>query len=257
MSYQLAYEKNDFLKQINALVNNEIFDHLDLTQLKDEAQQHRQLNNVDGCLARFVLASLEGNTNAIQTHYQQAITTFSDQHAVSLATYAKSLTLFGWFSQAADLMLKAYELSPTTLNYLDEAIYFYGLTGYFHQVNELLKKWDKQNSHQPHRFSPMSPQIIQFMDEKKVTDNELNQLIHIALSLIRQHRLTIVTSQINISLPEEDNSQWFYYGIPLQQSLSVEKMVALDFELADKMTEANLSATLSAYFVTMFERIEP
>lgn len=257
MSSQLAYEKNDFLKQINSLVNNEIFDHLTLTQLKDKAQQHSQLNNVDGYLARTVLAGLEGDTNAIQTHYQQAITTFSEQHAFSLATYAKSLTLFGWFSKAADLMLKAYELSPTTLNYLDEAIYFYGLTGHFHRVSELLTKWDKQNPHHQHRFSPISQQIIEFMDEKNVTDNELAKLIDIALSLLRQHRLTIATSQINISLPEEDNSQWFYYGIPLQQALSVENMVALDFELADKMTEANLSARLSAYFVTMFERIEP
>jgi len=258
MSFQLAVKKNDFLQQINSLVNenDDIFDHT-LTQLKNDAQQHCQLNNVDGCLARTVLAGLEGNTDAIQTHYQQAITTFSDQHAFSLALYAKSFTLFGWFAQAADLMLKAYELSSTTLKYLDDAIYFYGLTGHFHQVSELLQKWNQQNPHQQHRFSLIYPQIIEFMDEKKVTDHDLAKLIQIALSLLRQHRLTIATYKINISLPEEDNSQWFYYGIPLQQTLSVEKMVALDFELADKMAEANLSATLSAYFVTMFERLEP
>jgi hypothetical protein len=256
MSSQLGYEPNDFLKQINALVNNDIFDHFTLTQLKDKAQQHSQLNNVDGYLARTVLAGLEGNTEAIQTHYQQAITTFSEQHAFSLATYAKSLTPFGSFSKATDLMLKAYELSPTNLNYLDEAIYFSGLTGHFHQVSELLKTWNKQNREKPHRFSSITPKIIELMDDKQVTDHELSQLIDIALNLLRQHRLTIATSQIKISLPEEDNSQWFYYGIPLQQNLSVENMVALDFELADKMTEANLSATLSAYFVTLFERLE-
>jgi len=257
MSSQLAFEKDDFFKQINSLVNNGIFDILTLTQLKDEAQQHKKLNNVDGYLARTILAGLEGETDVIQTHYQQAMTTFSNQHAVSLAIYAKSLTLFGWFSQAANLMLKAYELSPTTLNYLDEAIYFYGLTGHFHRVSELLKTWDKQNPYQPHQFSSITPQIIELMNDKKVTDDELNQLIHIALSLLQKYRLTIATSKINISLPEEDDSQWFYYGIPLQQTLSVEKMVALDFELADKMAEEELSATLSAYFVTMFERIEP
>jgi hypothetical protein len=255
MSSQLAFKETEFFEQINQFINGTP-DSSILAQLRNKAQQRSQFNDVDGYLARGMLAGLEGDVDAINTNYQQAVTTFSNQHAFSLAIYAKSLTLFGQFIQAADLMHKAFELSPSTLSYLDDTIYFHGLAGHFHQVGELLKLWDKQNTNKTHRFSQLSQEIIQFMDAKNVTDTDLEKLLSIALSLLRQHHLTIVTSQTDISLLEEENSQWFHYGIPIQQALPVEKMVALDFELADKMADESLSPTLSAYFVIMFERMD-
>lgn len=251
MSSQLAFETSNFFERINQFIDSP--KSLPLIQLKKEALQCSQFNDVDGYLARTVLAGLDGNLNAIHSNYQQAITSFSNQHAFSLAVYAKSLMLFGLFSRAADLMHKAFELSPTTLNYLDDAIYFYGLAGHFHQVEKLLKIWDKQNINQTHRFSSIAPSVIELMDDKNVSDTDLEKLINIALSLLQPHNLTVMTSQINISLREEENDKWFYYGIPISQKLSVEEIVELDCELADSMAEKELSPMLSAYFVTFFE----
>ena len=87
-----------------------------------------------------------------------------------------------------------------------------------------------------------------------MSDADLERLITIAILLLRQHKLSIAASQINISLLEDEDSQWFHYGIPLCES--VEKMVALDFELADNIADEKLPVNITGYFVPTFEMVE-
>jgi tetratricopeptide (TPR) repeat protein len=252
MSSQVAVQIPSFFKKINQLVINHHPDPLLLTQFKNEAQKYVQSDNVDAYLALGTVAGLEGNIEALQANYQQAITDYSAKHAYILMLYAKCLTRYGFFPQVADLMYQAYRLSPI-LNYLDDAIYFYGLAGHFHQVTSLLKTWDKVSPVRAHRFSQLAGEVLKFMDERNVSDADLEGLITIALLLLRQHKLSIAASMINISLLEDEDSQWFHYGIPLRES--VEKMVELDFELADNIAEENLPVNLTGYFVPTFEMV--
>ena len=125
MSSQVAIQIPKFLHQINQLVISDNNDPLILTQLKNEVQNNNSTSDIDGYLALGTIAGLEGNIDALQTNYQRAITESSDKHAYILMLYAKCLTQFGFFSQAADLLCQAYLMSPQ-INYLDDAIYFYG-----------------------------------------------------------------------------------------------------------------------------------
>jgi len=252
MPSQVAVQIPSFFQKMNQLVISHKPDPFLLTQFKNEAQKYIQSDNVDAYLALGTLAGLEGNIEALQTNYQQAITKYSEKHAYILMLYAKSITRYGFFSQAADLMHQAYHLSPI-LNYLDDAIQFYGLAGHFHQVTSLLKTWNNLSSNQTHRFSQLAEEVVTLMDERNVSDADLEGLINIALLLLRQQKFSIVASQINISLSEDENSRWFHYGIPLRES--VEKTVELDFELADNLAEEKLPVNLTGYFVPTFEMV--
>ena len=53
---------------------------------------------------------------------------------------------------------------------------------------------------------------------------------------------------------EDEDSLWFHYGIPLHES--VEKMVELDFELADNIADEKLPVNITGYFVPTFEMVE-
>jgi tetratricopeptide (TPR) repeat protein len=252
MPSQVAVQIPTFFKEINQLVLNPHPEPSLLTQFKNEAQKYVQSDNVDAYLAIGTLAGLEGNIDALQANYQQAITEYSAKHAYILMLYAKCLTPYGFWEQVADFHHQAYRLSPLK-NYLDDAIYFYGLAGHFHQVASKLKTWDKVSPQVAHRFSQLAGDVVKFMDERNVSDADLERLINVALLLIRQHKLSIAASMINISLLEDEDSQWFHYGIPLHES--VEKMVELDFELADRIAEEKLPVNLTGYFVPTFEMV--
>lgn len=256
MYSQVATQTPAFFEQINQLIVSKNPDPVILTRFKNEAQINKrdQSDNINGYLALGTLARLEGDIDALHANYQHAIAASTAQHVHIITLYAKCLTPFGLFSQAAELKRQAFDLSQGALNYLEEAIHFYGLAGRFHQVGELLKTWDKMSPDKAHQFSQLAGKVIDFMDEKNVSDADLEGLINIALSLLRQHELSIAAPQINISLLEDEDGKWLHYGIPLYD-LSVEEMVDLDFELADRIAEEKLSANLTGYFVPTFEII--
>jgi tetratricopeptide (TPR) repeat protein len=252
MPSQVAVQIPKFFNEINQLVLNPHPEPSLLTQFKKDAEKYIQSDNVEAYLALGTLAGLEGNLEALQANYQQAITEYSAKHAYILMLYAKCLTPYGFFLQVADFHHQAYCLSPI-LDYLDEAIYFYGLAGHFHQVVSKLQTWNQVNPQVAHRFSQLAGKVVKLMDERNVSDADLERLINVVLSQLRQHKLSIAASQFNISLLEDEDSQWFHYGIPLHES--VEKMVALDFELADRIAEEKLPVNLTGYFVPTFEMV--
>lgn len=169
-----------------------------------------------------------------------------------LANEASSLIERGQFSRAAEQWLKVFQLSPTVLKYLDQAIYLYGLAGHFHRVVELLNTWETYSPQQPHRFANLAPQVRRFMDAKQVEDIQLEGLINLAMTILLQNRLPVLPALFNLSLMEDEESQWYHYGIPVSD-LSVEDMVKLDLELVNSLTKTNLPVNLAGYFVTLFE----
>lgn len=169
-----------------------------------------------------------------------------------LANKASSLVAQGQFTLAAEQWLKAFQLSPAVLKYLDQAIYFYGLAGHFQRVGELLNLWETYNPQQPHRFAALAPQVMRFMEAKQVGDVQLEGLINLAISILLQNRLPVLPAQFNLSLVAAEESQWYHYGIPVSD-LSVEDMVKLDLELINSLTKTNLPVNLAGYFITLFE----
>jgi hypothetical protein len=169
-----------------------------------------------------------------------------------LANKASFLVEQGQFSRAAEQWLQAFQLSPTVLKYLDQAIYFYGLAGHFHRATELLNTWKIYSPQQPHRLAELAPQMIRFMEAKQVGEVQLEGLINLAISILLQNRLPVLPEQFNLSLVTDEESQWFHYGIPVYQ-ISVEKNVEMDFELANRSVDECSPQVFQGGFVAMFE----
>jgi len=252
MSSQPTFQKPEFFKQMNQSIFNQPLNPLTLMPFKNEAQKRIQHHNFEGDLVLKSLAGLEGNMETIHKSYQQAIAKSSARHAYILTLYAKGLIPFGLFAQAATLMAQAYHFYQN-LEYLADAIQFYGLAGRFHQASELLKIWAKVCPDKVHPFSHLAAKIMAFMDEQQVNDDDLQGLIDLALSILRQNQLTIVPEQIEVDLYADESSQWFHYGILLHES--VEKIVAMDSELADKAVEECPPQIIRGGFVPLFKAV--
>lgn len=255
MSFQLALPKTEFFQQINQLiVSNLPPDNRTLTQFQNEIQKQEQFDDFDNYLLRGTLAHLEGDIDAIHTNYQQAIAVSSATHANVLKLYAKCLAPFGFFSPATDLMHQAYNFDRNDFNLLEDAIHFSGLAGRFHQVGELLKIRDDVNPEpdKAHKFSPLASNIIEFMDKQNVSDQDLEGLIDIAMSILRQNKLTVVPDKIEVDLFYGEE-QWFHYGIPLQESVG--KVVDFNFELAERSIEECPTAIIMGNFEPLFQAV--
>jgi tetratricopeptide (TPR) repeat protein len=250
MSSQPAIQYAEFFNQINPSVFHKPPFHPESIK---ERQEHIHKNDFDDYLALGSLAGLEGDIEAIHKNYQQAIAVSSARHADILTLYAKCLTPFGLFAQAAELMSQAYYFSHH-LDFLADAIQFYGLAGRFHQVADLLKTWEQVSPNKTHPFSNDALKIMAFMDEQQVSDDDLQGLIDLAMSILRQNQLTVVPEQIEVDLYADESSQWFHYGILLHES--VEKVVKMDAELADKTVEECPSQIIKGGFVPLFKAME-
>jgi hypothetical protein len=246
-------QKATFFNQLNQLVINESLKPSTVIQFKNEAQKRLQSNEIEGYLALGTLARLEGNVEAVHDNHQRALAAMTTQQAYALSLYAKCLVPFGFFGKAAKLMLNAYNLSKNTID-LEDAIEFYRLAGHFHQVGELLKRWELINPDSRHRGSQQTEALIQFLDNKQVSDADLEGLIQLAMSILRQHHQTIAPEKIEIDLLSDEHSQWFHYGIVLYES--VEKVVEMNNELADRSVEECPSQIIQGGFVPIFKAMK-
>lgn len=235
--YQFVAQETEFWEQINHLIATDTHDPVILSQFKNKARNILTIDVYEGYIALGVLASLEGNVEAIHTHYQQAIENFSRKPEL-VASYAESLARVGHFSPAAELMLEAYYLSPSTLNYLDKAIQLCGIVGRFYFVGELLRIREKINPQNTHPFASNTKQIIQWMKKTKVTDDQLEKLINLALSLLQQYPIVITPRHVEITLDEDQ--QKLHYKIHL-----AEKTETIS-EITNRLTQQIIAAGLPA-----------
>ena len=95
--------------------------------------------------------------------------------------------------------------------------------------------------------------MVEFMDEKRVNDSELERLIIIALSVLHQHTIYIGAHHVQMSLLKEHQPGWFHYGILVPQS--VDRVIDLDFEFTDKVKNSSFQKNVRDYFKPVFEAI--
>lgn len=238
--YQFVAQETEFWEQINHLIATDTRDPVILSPLKNKAHDILIIDVYQGYIALGVLASLEGNVEAIHTHYQQAIENFSRKPEL-VASYAESLARVGHFSPAAELMLEAYYLSPSTLNYLDKAIQLCGIVGRFHFIGELLRIREKINPQNTHPFASNTKQIIQWMKKTKVTDDQLEKLINLALSLLQQYFIVITPRHVEMNLDEDQ--QKLHYKIHLAEK--TETILEITNRLTQQLIAAGLPAIIN------------
>lgn len=253
MPYQLAIKDIDLFEQLNQLIDHSHWNRLTLSKLTYEAKRLLKSNNrIDGYMALGTLASLEGQLESIHMNYKKAME-LSPRNSIVIANYAISLGRVGYFSKAADLMLDANHLSKERWIHLGDALYFCGIAGRFHQVGKLLELWNKINPRRSHSLNQLAPEMIGLMDRKQVSDAELERLIIATISVLHHHAIYIGAHHIQMSLFKEGHSKWFHYGILVLQS--VDKVIDLDFELADKIREGQFQKNMRDSFKPSFEAI--
>ncbi len=250
---QISADNTPLFEQLKELIESgEPAATLLVEQLKKEAQKYLKSSPLEGYIALGIVASLQHDVEGVHTYYQQAIHLAAHNSIIiTLANYSFSLAQLGYFSEAADLISQAFKLSG---NYLDEAIYLCCIAGRFQQVDKLTQSKEKlKNPLKIQKLQELAKETQLFMEEKGIDDQQLETLINIALSVLRNHQIYTTPEQIQMCLFTESGKKWFHYGILVRSTL--EKTFELGFELTEKIAQSHLTKETRDYFIPMFEAV--
>lgn len=249
---ELATKTDQLFEEINRLHFAHAIDEFTLIRLEKEAQK---LLNVDAFHAYQLFGTLAGFKNdVVNLHkdYNKALklVVTSQDSAKALSNYAASLFNMGYFSEAAELSVKSYEYNPPS-----EVIVLvssrFAYAGLIHKAADLIRKHNLIEFH-------FVFQVEQFMDEHSVTDEQLQKLIEIAISVLHEHQFFDFRNSISVEFAEDEDSKWLRYAIKVDRS--VEEIVEMDYELAHKLAyevaKSNLPTELILNFIPTYEIAE-
>lgn len=245
------------LKTINQHLKDNKADQSVLTQLKRDATQLLKHDVIGGYVVLGALASLSADIANIHVSYQNALALEPHDPEI-ISNYATSLHNTGFFWEAADLAFKAYLFAPDNLQWLARLIEHNIYAGRLHRAKKLLNSrvYKLAPYYTYHRVEFVS-QLVHFMDEHAITDQDLENLVKTVISVLHKHQFYDFNGEnIEIYALEDEYAKWYHYGVKLHH-FSIDEVVHLCFELAETLVTADISVNnTSDFFIPSFHLAE-
>lgn len=241
----------ELFKKLKEFAEAEQHDEFTLKRLKHEAESLLKVDTASAYMAFGILANVGHDSDSVHTNFQKALS-LSPYNANIIANYSASLGFLGFFSEAADLILKAYNLAPDDLAILENAVVYNRLAGRFHQASELISAWEKMNSGKSHQHGIIN--TIGFLDERHVKDADLEKLVHVTVTILHEHKIYIRPQHVNDFLSEDEDGRYFEYWVALKEP--VDRVIELNSELSERMIDECPDVILTGDFVALYEAVE-
>jgi tetratricopeptide (TPR) repeat protein len=242
---ELATKTNQLAEEINQLRLISKIDSFTIARLEREAQKLVKIDAFSAYQLLGILASLKGDIVSLHKNYEKALklVVTNQDNARALSNYAASLVNMGYFSEAAELSVKSYGYNPPSevIILIPSRLTYAGL---IHKAVDLIRKHNLIEFH-------FVFEIEQFMDKHGVTDEQLQKLIEIAISVLHEHQFFDFRNSINVEFAEDEYSKWLRYVIKINRS--VDEIVEMKYELACALAESDLPTELLLHFIVAYE----
>ena len=249
---ELATKANQLFEEIERLRLTPELDTFTLTRLQREAINLLKVDAFNAYQILGALASFEENITRVRENYEKALNlaSINEDKAIILNNYAISTAVMGYFSEAAKLGIESYNIFPS-LRRAKQNIHHFMRAGLFHHAAELTHKID--NLDLDNGLFSLISRTTRFMDKHGVSDEELQKLIEITITVLHARQF-FDFRRIQLEFLEDEYSQWFHYVIKVNRS--VEEIIEMIYELADQLAEVDLPIKLTSNFITAYEIAE-
>lgn len=249
----LATKTSEILKELDDLRSKrKKVDTFTLQRLQKEAEKLLQVNAFHAYQILGAIASFRNKKDEVQANYEKALklAPADEDRAITLNNYATSIGIMGYFSEAVTLSLKASNFS-SSFQFIEQSINKLIKVGLFHRAAELISQLDSFDS----TLSTLILRAMQFMDRHSVSDEELQQVIEVTISVLQARQIfDFYQPVIQMEFVTDEESEWFHYSIEV--GCSVDEIVEMEYELACQLAELELPLELALYFVTGYEIAE-
>lgn len=245
---ELATKSAQLFDELKKLHYQSKIDEITLKRLEREAKKLLAVDALNGYQILGALCGFAGRIAEMRENYDKALqlALTPAERATALHNYATSLGDTGYFSEAAELAFQAQNLEPSSY----QLSYFVSkccVAGLFHRAVQYIEATlDK-------KLFESVISVTQFMNTHGVQDEELQKMIEIAVSVLRERHFFDFRN-VSTGFSSDEESTWFQYVISVD--CSVEEMVEMDYELATRLAEADLPINVLSNFLVTYQFLE-
>jgi len=252
MTQQLKQKtkSSELLDRINSLTTEKNVSLFTLKRFRKEADLLiSQVNTPESYVALGAICTLQKDVDAVHSAFRRAIAKFGCDGELSL-NYAVSLRKLGFFSDAHEYVIKAYEFREGDLTVINELILCAFELGLIREAKQWLEQWEKErpNETKQHSIAGILNAAYEIVSDNNISDESVMHLFTSSVDLLHEYRIFTKVSMSRIL--HDDDSDWLSYEFSLP--LDTDKIVDLNFTLADKLVAANLADTFNNKIVVRF-----
>ena len=248
---QAVLKSAELLNQLADLVESpDVIDEFTLRRLTREAETLIAIDPVNAYIALGRIAELKLDVEEVHSNFERAMR-MSKQDSLVWEDYAKSLSLLGYYLEAANLVKAQLNKNISNLELLDVAIEICVTAGLFTVAHNLVEIFNKKS--QEYTSTNTLNNIIAFMQKLQITEDMLAPLFKVHFDILRKHdvilRKTINSPQI-VNIECDKHLQEFRYEIYIPKS--VEEVCEMADELAEAVAEIDLHPDVAYHFYPLY-----
>lgn len=240
-------KSHELIDRINALSEGEVNDAFIVNGIRRDAER---LLSVDAFHANVVLgavASIQGKHDVMHACHKKSLALYPNS-LLAIVNYATSLSRTGFLVEARQYIRRARELYPDNIAVLRQFIDLSIESGRLRDALVALAYWDKLKPTESFSNLGSLRDSVQFLEEFNITDDDVENVFEVQQEIIRKHTLPNFT----VSLWPLDDSEARWIARRVFLSKTVEEVVGLNIELAEKLAASDFDPKITASVVSMF-----
>lgn len=236
---------NNLLKRVNTLAGIEfVADSLALKRLELEAKELIKIDAVHAYAALGAIACIKRDARGVKDYYTKALNLSSNDVSI-LANYSISLFKLGLFIESKQYAEKAYEISQhSDLSLLQILIEASLLSGDLEESLKWLADWDKKSPNQSYPIQADIKMANTILRDNLVTNTDSGRFLSLAYSLLSQKGF-----DVNEVMFRTYGDEVLYQ---VKVDADIDKIVDLNFELAETLVDAELIPLVSRAITVMY-----
>lgn len=237
---------SELIEKVNALLNREERDEFTLRKIKIEAEKLRPSNAFSAYVLLGMLASLEDDVDEMRANHLAALK-LRPNDPVGNLNYSTSLVHLGFYSEAREYALKAYEGNRGSATFLSLLIDRCYKSGRVQQAKGWIHEWETLNPEQDHDLKNSILAANELLKEDGIGDEVVEELVELSLDVLRRNNFH--PDGVDIEFLADEDSRWLNYTFIVRQSPDI--IVNLIFESAKELAMSNIpSQATDAVIVT-------
>ena len=244
---------NLLLKRVSQAVSRLDTSDFEILRLEQDAKRLLESDAVGAYQALGAIAAYRLDLDALRENHERAIHLTTSVTARS--NYAISLERVGLYSEANPWVLEASKTEPENLTYLHRALTSHLLSGDIETANELANTFRRRQPDTEDLFVILAPRIKAVLDERGISQIELQKSLEIAYLIIREHHWRLPNTTIQVQSHDGDHA--VIYRTRVYDTW--EQVSNADAELAQRLAETleNMHPSTIAIMIDPAPQNEP
>jgi tetratricopeptide (TPR) repeat protein len=208
-------------------------DQFTLQRYKRDIRDNIMVDPWSGYLALGMIAVLEGDDDALDAAYGNALAISND--SLTHANYANALQIVGRFNEAFEHSVIASDKDPTNLTQLEQAINFSRHAGRFTVGKELIQRYSLRAPGKSLKSEGLIMDALSIFENSDLSEDTVSKCNHIAFALLRRHKIHYFSTKLRTDT--QDNYLMFYIYVFATDEQVAKLDEELGIELFDSVPE--------------------